>query len=64
VGAFSPVPAIVGTNQHELNALGLQVPSDKLAVLTNQSFLCTAARTSQLRQAHSRTTYRYSTVQI
>jgi carboxylesterase type B len=59
VGAFLPVPAIVGTNKHELNVFGLQVSSEKLAVLTNQTFLCIAARTSQLRQAHSQTTYRY-----
>jgi acetylcholinesterase len=61
--ALSLVPAIIGTNQHELNALAEKGPgvadNNELDTLSNQTFLCTAAATSRLRQAHARTTYRY-----
>ena len=58
VGAFLPVPAIVGTNQHELNVLGLQVSSEKLAVLTTNLFFCTVLQRGHLNfdKRHSRTT--------
>jgi carboxylesterase type B len=63
-GAFARVPALIGTNQHELNALGSQVPGmplnqTALDIIGNQTFLCTAAATSKLRQAHGLTTFRY-----
>ena len=61
--ALSSIPAIVGTNQHELNALAVDNAAIKynniLSPLTNSSFLCTAAATSRLREATCRTTYRY-----
>lgn len=64
MGALSPIPAIVGSNQHEFNEgipypvgpLFNQTASDRA---TNATFLCTAALTSQLRQAASLVTYRY-----
>jgi acetylcholinesterase len=63
MGATSSVPVIIGTNQHELNALaGLKSEvgySDTLDLVTNETFLCTAAITSRLRQAASLTTFRY-----
>ncbi|KAE9368170.1 alpha/beta-hydrolase [Stipitochalara longipes BDJ] len=63
MGGISEVPAIVGTNQHELNALAVPGSSVKysneLDILTNSTFLCTAAASSKLRQGLSRTTYRY-----
>jgi acetylcholinesterase len=64
VNALSPVPALIGTNQHEFNE---RVPT-RLGPFYNQSasdhdseevFLCSAARTSHLRQSRSLTTYRY-----
>lgn len=62
-GAISPAPAIIGTNQHELNIFDPQSPAPgyqaKLDKQANISFLDTAAMTSKLRQAHSRTTYRF-----
>ncbi|KAJ7238835.1 Alpha/Beta hydrolase protein [Mycena haematopus] len=53
-GAVARVPAIIGTNEHELNAL--EPGQDFLA---NQTFLCTAAQTSRLRAAQGLTTFRY-----
>ncbi|KAJ7342471.1 para-nitrobenzyl esterase [Mycena albidolilacea] len=53
-GAFARIPAIVGTNEHELNALE---PGED--ALGNQTFLCTAAKTAQLRDAHGVATFRY-----
>jgi acetylcholinesterase len=64
MNAISSVPALIGTNLHEYNE-GIPNPlsptfnqsdSDRD---TNEIFLCTAARTSQSRQNHSLTTYRY-----
>lgn len=66
VGTLSPVPAMIGTNQYELNALFPQnsiVPYNitvaKFDAASNATFLYTAAATTKLRQAHSRTTYIY-----
>jgi carboxylesterase type B len=53
-GAFARIPAIVGTNEHELNALE---PGED--ALGNQTFLCTAAKTTQLRETHGVATFRY-----
>jgi carboxylesterase type B len=63
-GAFARVPALIGTNKHELNALGSKIPGTPLNetasdITGNQTFLCTAAATAQLRQAHGLTTFRY-----
>ncbi|KAJ7669645.1 Alpha/Beta hydrolase protein [Mycena rosella] len=62
-GLLAHVPALLGTNQHELNALGAQVPGFPNQTLidaeTDPAFLCTAAATAQLRQAQGRTTYRF-----
>ncbi|KAH6646534.1 Alpha/Beta hydrolase protein [Truncatella angustata] len=64
INAISSVPALIGTNLHEFNE-GIPTP---LSPTFNQSasdkntieiFLCTAALTSQARQSHSLTTYRY-----
>jgi acetylcholinesterase len=59
MGALSSAPAIIGTNQHEFNALIPGVNETLSDSLTNTTFLCTAAMASQLREAHNRTTYRY-----
>ena len=59
ISASSLVPAIIGSNQHELNVFKDHASADILDALANKTFLCTAAKTSQLRQAYSRTTYRY-----
>jgi hypothetical protein len=56
VAASSLVPAIIGSNQHELNVFGVQASADAVA---NTTFLCSAAKTSQLREAGCRTTYKY-----
>ncbi|KAJ7744951.1 para-nitrobenzyl esterase [Mycena maculata] len=61
-GAVARVPVIIGTNQHELNALDELVPGGNEShsdAVTNATFLCTAAETTQLRQAVGLTTYRY-----
>ena len=54
--SFSLVPAIIGTNQYELEGFGEKAAADSSA---NKTFLCAAATTSQLRQVYSRTIYRY-----
>lgn len=63
IGALSSVPAIIGTNQHELSALSPLIPpatsNATLDLFTNRTFLCTAAKSSQLRTTENRTTYRY-----
>ncbi|KAH8886237.1 alpha/beta-hydrolase [Thozetella sp. PMI_491] len=64
MGAYSSVPAIIGTNQHEVNALipptpGVVLNGTQSDKATNATFLCTAAAATQLRQATGRTTYRY-----
>ncbi|KAK4958772.1 hypothetical protein LTR10_003568 [Elasticomyces elasticus] len=73
MGGVSSIPAIIGTNQHELNALipqtGLNTPynATSFAVLkamydvaANATFLCeSAVDTSLLRQNNNLTTYRY-----
>lgn len=63
LNAISSVPAIIGTNQHEIYALaGLASSNSSYAQLDfagNQSFLCTAATTSRLRAAAALTTFRY-----
>jgi len=59
--AMSSIPAIIGSDKNEMNVFGDQ-PSLATyeTALSNSSFLCaTAAKTSQLRQTQSRTTYRY-----
>lgn len=50
------VPAIIGTNQHELNALEENPAADLTA---NKTFFCTAVEASKLRQSYNRTTYRF-----
>ncbi|KAJ7108005.1 Alpha/Beta hydrolase protein [Mycena crocata] len=57
-GAIARVPAMIGTNQHELNA---EIPANETFsdISTNTTFLCTAAGTAQLREARGLTTYRY-----
>jgi hypothetical protein len=64
MGAFARIPAIIGTTQHEFNAIVPDVPGfpfnqTQVDALTNTSFLCTATQTSQLRQAHGLATYRF-----
>ncbi|KAF7360765.1 Alpha/beta-hydrolase [Mycena venus] len=56
-GQFSRIPALIGTNEHELNALQPESPDQDKAA--NEGFLCPAAETAQLRQVHGLTTYRY-----
>ncbi|KAJ7123382.1 Alpha/Beta hydrolase protein, partial [Mycena epipterygia] len=65
-GAFSHVPALIGTNQHELNALLRHFPGGPFNdnsisdLQSNKSFLCfSAVATTQLREANGLTTYRY-----
>ncbi|KAJ6549620.1 Alpha/Beta hydrolase protein [Mycena vulgaris] len=62
-GAIARVPALIGTNQHELNALGSPpgVPFNQsnLDASANSAFLCLAATTATLRQAQGLTTYRF-----
>ncbi|KAJ7463991.1 para-nitrobenzyl esterase [Mycena latifolia] len=64
-GALSRVPALIGTNQHEGNAVvahGLpNKPVNQTALDTGSDvlFLCTAAATAALRQAQGLTTYRF-----
>ncbi|KAJ7633583.1 Alpha/Beta hydrolase protein [Mycena polygramma] len=62
--ALAHVPAIIGTNAHELNAVTPHVPGVPFNAtfvddLANTTFLCTAAATARSRQAHGRTTFRY-----
>ncbi|KAK5723778.1 hypothetical protein LTR15_005478 [Elasticomyces elasticus] len=73
MGAVSSIPAIIGTNQHELNALipqtGLNAPYNatsfavfeaKYDAAANATFLCeSAVGTSLLRHNANLTTYRY-----
>lgn len=59
IGAFSSIPAIIGTNQYELNALNTGKPQEALVKAGNASFLCGAATASQFRKEHGRTTYRF-----
>jgi carboxylesterase type B len=58
-GAFARVPALIGTNAHEFNALFPARPD--VDALSNATFLCTAATTARLRQTHglNLTTYRF-----
>ncbi|TQS33461.1 hypothetical protein Golomagni_06193, partial [Golovinomyces magnicellulatus] len=64
IGAFSSVPALIGMNQHEVNALisptsaeaSNQTYVDKLS---NATFLCPAAMASKYRQDAGYATYRY-----
>lgn len=60
-GAYSKIPAIIGSNQYEFNAYGVGTPELQAAsdANTRNSFLCPAARVSQFRKGSSRTTYRY-----
>lgn len=64
MAAFSTAPAMIGTNQHEVNAL-IAPTSPKAANqtdvdrLTNTTFLCTAATATQRRERADRKTYRY-----
>ncbi|KAF4634691.1 hypothetical protein G7Y89_g3411 [Cudoniella acicularis] len=64
IGAYSSAPAIIGSNQHEANALippilGVTLNETHADEYTNATFLCTAAIASQLRETTGRTTYRY-----
>jgi acetylcholinesterase len=62
--ALSHIPALIGTNQHEFN-VGVPYPlspnftQEASDAITNRTTLCTAARTSRLRQKSGRTTYRF-----
>ncbi|KAJ7448494.1 Alpha/Beta hydrolase protein [Mycena latifolia] len=64
-GALARVPAIIGTNQHELNALvqhgvpGQPVNQSAVDATADGAFLCKAAATAALRQAQGLTTYRF-----
>ncbi|KAJ6523972.1 Alpha/Beta hydrolase protein [Mycena capillaripes] len=62
-GNVARVPALIGTNAHELNALVAQIPGAPFNATTdaqgNALFLCTAAETARLRQAQGLTTFRY-----
>ncbi|KAJ7028933.1 carboxylesterase, type B [Mycena alexandri] len=59
-GAVARVPALIGTNQHELNAVIAHAPGVNINdTLANLTFLCTAAATSRLREAQGLTTFRY-----
>lgn len=64
-GNFSSIPAMIGTNQQELNALIPQIPglfqnTTRLDLAGNASFLCeSAVEASKFRKAAKRTTYRY-----
>ncbi|KAJ6528103.1 Alpha/Beta hydrolase protein, partial [Mycena capillaripes] len=62
-GDVARVPALIGTNAHELNAIQAQLPgvpvNPNLDALTNVTFLCTAAETARLRQGQGLTTFRY-----
>ncbi|KAF8183220.1 Alpha/Beta hydrolase protein [Mycena galopus ATCC 62051] len=62
--AVARIPAVIGTTQHEFNAVVPDIPSlpfnqTLVDARSNKAFLCTAAQTSQLRQAHGLTTYRF-----
>ncbi|KAL2067509.1 hypothetical protein VTL71DRAFT_1934 [Oculimacula yallundae] len=65
LGAFSDVPYIIGSNQHELAALQASPPpttaswDNKFDETSNATFLCNAATASKLRTENCRTTYRY-----
>nr|POE78061.1 putative secreted lipase [Quercus suber] len=63
VGKVSSIPAIIGTNQHELSATVPQLPglpvNPLLDRLSNSSFLCAAATSAKLRNGLDLTTYRY-----
>lgn len=62
MGALSPIPAIVGSNEHEFNEaypLSLTYNQTTADRFTNAFFLCTAAMTSQLRQSASLITYQF-----
>lgn len=63
-GKLSSVPAIIGTAQHEFNAIvpalpGVPFNQTASDVVTNTTFLCTAASTSQMRHTAGRKTFRY-----
>lgn len=63
-GAFSSAPAIIGTNQHEVNALIAPTSAEAanqtyVDSLTNSTFLCTAATAAQHRERAGRKTYRF-----
>lgn len=61
-GRFAGVPALIGTNEHEFNALierPPNAPETYSDAKTNTSFLCTSVATTVQRQAHGLTTYRY-----
>lgn len=63
VGNVSTIPAIIGTNQHELSATRPQHLGDpqdpSLDLLGDFTFLCGAVDTSKLRKAAGLTTYRF-----
>ena len=62
-GNVSTIPAIIGTNQHELSATQPQYLGDPvdptLDLYGNYSFLCAAVGSSKLRKAAGLTTYRF-----
>ncbi|KAJ7167006.1 Alpha/Beta hydrolase protein [Mycena filopes] len=60
VAGLRRVPALVGTNRHELDAVQAHAPgADVNDALGNATFLCTAAVTARLRQAQGLLTFRY-----
>jgi acetylcholinesterase len=60
MGALSPVPAIIGNNQHEFNAfLSPEFNESSADVKTDLVFVCTAAHATRLRQNSTLVTYRY-----
>lgn len=62
-GNVSNIPAIIGTNQHELSATRPQrqgsSTDSELDLFGNFSFLCAAVESSRLRKAAGLTTYRF-----
>lgn len=64
-GDFSSIPAIIGTNQHELNAItpqppGVQYNNTHVDSLANMTFLCSSAvKAARFRTMAGNTTYRY-----
>jgi acetylcholinesterase len=63
IGALSSIPAIIGSNLNELNALIPYIPGVSNVSISNagtiSKFQCTAATSCQLRDANGLTTYRY-----
>lgn len=63
-GAAAKIPALIGTNEHELYALVPHIPgqpfdAEMYDLAANQTFLASAAKSSRLRESLGLTTYRY-----